>query len=58
MGRGLHHESVLFAVVGHEDDIAVGGPDETRQLQVVLGTRRCWLHWWNLVGLDAAELGG
>lgn len=56
--RGLHHEPVLLAIVGHEDDIAVGGPDEAGQLQVVLGTWGCWLHWWNLVGLNAAELGG
>lgn len=56
--RGLHHEPVLLAIVGHEDDIAVGGPDEAGQLQVVLGTWGSWLHWWNLVGLNAAELGG
>lgn len=50
------HEAVLLAVVGHEDDVAVGGPDEAGQLQVVLGARRRRLHGGNLVGLDAAQL--
>lgn len=58
-GRGLlDHEAVLLAVVGHQDDVAVGGPDEAGQLQVVLGARRGRLHRGNLVGLDAAQLGG
>lgn len=50
------HEAMLLAVVGHEDDVAVGGPDEAGQLQVVLGARRRRLHGGNLVGLDAAQL--
>lgn len=50
------HEAVLLAVVGHEDDVTVGGPDEAGQLQVVLRARRRRLHGGNLVGLDAAQL--
>lgn len=50
------HEAVLLAIVSHEDDVAVGGPDEAGQLQVVLGARRGRLHGGNLVGLDAAQL--
>lgn len=52
------HEAVLLAVVGHEDDVAVGGPDEAGELQVVLGARGRRLHRGDLVGLNAAELGG
>lgn len=44
--------------MGHQDDIAVGGPDEAGKLQVILGAWRCWLHRRNLVGLNAAELRG
>lgn len=55
---GLDHEAVLLAVVGHKDDIAVGGPDEAGELQVVLGARGRRLHGRNLVGLNAAELRG
>lgn len=55
---GLDHEAVLLAVVSHEDDVAVGGPDETGELQVILGARGRRLHRRNLVGLDAAELRG
>lgn len=57
-GPALDHEAVLFAVVGHEDDVAVGGPDEAGQLQVILGARGRRLHGRNLVGLDAAQLRG
>lgn len=53
---GSHHEAMLLAVVGHQDDVAVGGPDEAGQLQVVLRSRRGGLHRRDLVGLDAAEL--
>lgn len=49
---------MLLAVVGHKDDIAVGGPDEAGELQVVLGARGRRLHGRNLVGLNAAELRG
>ena len=49
---------MLLAVVGHEDDVAVGGPDEAGQLEVVLGAGRGGLHRGHLVGLDAAQLGG
>lgn len=55
---GLDHEAVLLAVVGHEDDVAVGGPDEAGELQVILGARGRRLHRRNLVGLNAAELRG
>lgn len=55
-GGGLDHEAVLLAIVGHQDDVAVGGPDEAGQPQVVLGARGRRLHRRNLVGLDAAEL--
>lgn len=44
--------------MGHKDDIAVGGPDEAGELQVVLGARGRRLHGRNLVGLNAAELRG
>lgn len=54
----LDHEAVLLAVMCHEDDVAVGGPDEAGQLQVVLGAWRRRLDRRNLVGLDAAELRG
>lgn len=57
-GSGLDHEAVLLAIVGHQDHVAVGGPDEASQLQVVLGARGGGLDRWDLVGLDAAELGG
>lgn len=55
---GLDHEAVLLAVVGHKDDVSVGGPDEAGELQVILGARRRRLHGRNLVGLNAAELRG
>lgn len=57
-GISSHHEAVLFAVVGHQDDVAVGGPDETSQFEGVLRARRCRLHRGDLVGLNAAQLGG
>ena len=57
-GRQSDHEAVLLAIVGHEDDIAVGGPDEAGQLEVVLGARGGGLHRGHLVRLDAAQLGG
>lgn len=52
------HKAVLLAVVRHEDDVAVRGPDEAGQLQGVLGAGGGRLDRWYLVGLDAAELGG
>lgn len=54
----LDHETMLFAIVSHQDDVAVGRPDEAGQLQVVLGARRRWLHQRNLVCLHAAQLRG
>lgn len=52
----LDHEAVLLAVVGHEDDVAVGGPDEARQAQRGVRAGRGRLHRRNLVGLDTAQL--
>lgn len=52
----LDHEAMLLAVVGHEDDVAVGGPDEARQAQRVVRAGRRRLHRRHLEGLDAAEL--
>lgn len=49
---------MLLAVVGHQDDVAVGSPDEASELQVILGAGGCWLHRRNLVGFNAAELRG
>lgn len=49
---------MFLAIMSHQDDIAVGGPDEAGKLQVILGAWRCWLHRRNLVGLNAAELRG
>lgn len=48
---------MLLAVVSHEDDVAVGGPDEARQPEGVVGARRGRLDGGHLVGFDAAELG-
>lgn len=47
---------MLLAVVGHEDDVAVGGPDEARQAQRVVraGGRR--LHRGHLERLHTAQL--
>lgn len=50
------HEAVLLAVVGHEDDVAVGGPDEAGQFEGVLGSGRRRLDRRNLIGFDAAQL--
>lgn len=47
---------MLLAIMGHQDDIAVGGPDETGKLQVVLGAWGGRLDRRNLVRLDAAKL--
>lgn len=60
-GRGqrrlpLDHEAVLLAVVSHEDDIAVGGPDEAGQPQRVVRAGGGRLHGRHLVRLDAAQL--
>lgn len=49
---------MLLAVVGHQDDVAVGRPDEPGQSQGIVGTRGGWLHRGHLVGLDAAQLWG
>lgn len=49
---------MLLAVVGHQDHVAVGGPDEASQLQVVLGARGGGLDRRDLVGFNAAKLGG
>lgn len=50
------HEAMLLAVVGHEDDIAVGGPDEAGEFEGVLGSGRRRLDRGNLIGFDASEL--
>lgn len=52
----LHHEAMLLSIVRHQDDVAVGGPDEAGKLQVVLGSRGGGLHRRNLVRLDATQL--
>lgn len=57
-GCGSDHKAVLLAVMSHQDDIAIGGPDKTGELQVVLGARGSWLDRRNLVRLNAAELRG
>lgn len=49
---------MLLAVVSHQDDIAVGGPDETSEFQVILGAGGRRLHRRNLVRLNTAELRG
>lgn len=54
----LDHEAVLLPVVRHEDDIAVGSPDEAGQSEGVVGAGRGGLHGRHLVGLNAAQLGG
>lgn len=53
-----HHETVLFAIVSHQDDVPVGGPDETSQFEGVLRAGRSRLHRGNLIGLNAAQLRG
>lgn len=55
--RALDHEAVLPAVVGHEDDVAVGSPDEPGQPEGIVGARGRRLHGGHLVGLNAAQLG-
>lgn len=57
-GRGpaLHHEAVLLPVVGHQDDVAVGSPDEPGQPEGVVGAGRSRLHGRHLVGFNAAQL--
>lgn len=52
----LDHEAVLLAVVSHEDDVAVGGPDEAGQPQRVVRAGGGRLHGRHLVRLDAAQL--
>lgn len=47
---------MLLAVVSHEDDVPVGGPDEPCQPEGVVGTWRGRLDGGHLVGFDAAEL--
>lgn len=54
----LDHEAVLLPVVRHEDDVAVGSPDEPGQFEGIVGTGRRWLHWGHLVGFNAAQLRG
>lgn len=48
---------MLLAVVSHEDDVSVGGPDEPCQPEGVVRARRGRLDGGDLVGFDAAELG-
>lgn len=55
---GLDHEAMLLAIVSHEDDVPVGGPDEPGQLEGIVGAWRSWLDRGDLVGFDAAQLGG
>lgn len=50
------HEAMFLAVVGHEDDVAVGGPDEPGEFEGVLRSGRRRLDRRNLIGFDAAEL--
>lgn len=47
---------MLPPVVGHEDDVAVGGPDEPGQPERAVGAGRGGLHGRHLVRLDAAQL--
>lgn len=54
----LDHEAVLLPVVGHEDDVAVGRPDEPGQAEGVVRAGRGGLHGRHLVGFDAAQLRG
>lgn len=55
-GRCSDHEAMFLAVVGHEDDVAVGGPDEPGQFEVVLGAGGGGLHRGHLVRFNAAQL--
>lgn len=48
---------MLLAVVGHEDDVAVGGPDEPGQPEGIVGAGGRRLHGGHLVGLNTAQLG-
>lgn len=52
------HEAMFLSIVGHEDHVPVGGPDEAGQFEVVLGAWRGRLHWRDLVRLNAAQLRG
>lgn len=52
------HEAVLLPVVGHQDDVAVGSPDEPGQSEGVVGAGGGRLHGGHLVGFDAAQLRG
>lgn len=54
----LDHEAVLLSVVGHEDDVAVGSPDEPGQSEGIVGAGGGRLHRGHLVGLNAAQLRG
>lgn len=47
---------MLLSIMSHQDDVAVGGPDEAGELQVVLGSWGGRLHRRNLVRLDATQL--
>ena len=52
------HEAVLLPVVGHQDDVAGGSPDEPRQPEGVVGARGGRLHGGHLVGFHTAQLRG
>lgn len=54
----LDHEAMLLAVVRHQDDVAVGRPDEPGQAEGVVRAGRGGLHRRHLVGFDAAQLRG
>lgn len=54
--RQSDHEAVLLPIVGHEDNVPVGSPDEPGQPEGVVRARGRGLHWRYLVGLDAAQL--
>lgn len=54
----LNHESMLFAVMGHKDDVAVGSPDESCQFEGVERAGGGWLNGWHLVRFNTTQLNG
>lgn len=52
------YEAVFLAIMGHQDDVAVGSPDEAGQSEGVVGARGGGLHRGYLVGFDTAQLRG
>lgn len=47
---------MLLPVVRHQDDVAVGSPDEPGQSQGIVGAGGGRLHGRHLVGFNAAQL--